>query len=211
MEELRQRLRGVVWIGGGSGAGKSVVARRLADEYGLQCYATDDVMADHAARTNAVDSPQLAAFAAMDMDERWLHRSPATMLDTFHWFRGEAFDLIVDDILALPGDTGVIVEGFRLLPRLVQPLLTNRSQAVWLLPTADFRVAALQRRGSLTTIADQTNDPQRALHNLLTRDEMFTDRLRAEVADLGLAAITVDGRVSEAELASRVASALGLS
>lgn len=210
VEELRRRLRRVVWIGGGSGAGKSVVARRLADNYVLRLHATDDVMADHAARANAPDTPQLAEFAAMDMDERWLHRSPATMLDTFHWFRGEAFDLIIEDLLALPDETGVVVEGFRLLPRLVQPLLTRPSQAVWLLPTADFRVAALERRGSLTTIADQTSDPERALQNLLTRDEMFTDRLRTEASQLGLRSITVDGTADEAELTRQVASALDL-
>src|SRR5207237_2072718 len=41
---LRERLRDVYWIGGGSGAGKSTVARRLADQYGLRRYSTDDVM-----------------------------------------------------------------------------------------------------------------------------------------------------------------------
>lgn len=207
VEGLRQRLRQVVWIGGGSGAGKTTVATRLADAYGLRRYSTDDVMADHAARTNAVDSPRLVEFVDMGMDERWLHRTPATMLDTFHWVNGEAFDLIVDDLLAL-GEPGVVVEGFRLLPRLVEPLLTTKAQAVWLLPTPDFRVTALERRDDLLTIAGQTSDPPRALQNLLRRDELFTDRLRSEVAELGLHAITVDGTESIDELTARVADAL---
>ncbi len=38
----------------------------------------------------------------MDMDERWVHRNPETMLETFHWFRGEGFGLIVEDLLRLP-------------------------------------------------------------------------------------------------------------
>ena len=42
----------------------------------------------------------------MDMDERWVNRSPETMLETFHWFHGEGFDLIVDDLLRLPAATG---------------------------------------------------------------------------------------------------------
>ena len=33
----------------------------------------------------------------MDMDERWVSRSPETMLETFGWFRGEGFGLIVED------------------------------------------------------------------------------------------------------------------
>src|SRR5258705_10958932 len=139
-EALRDRLRDVYWIGGGSGAGKSTVARRLAAPHGLRLYATDGAMADHGRRSTPADSPFLAEFAAMDMDERWVSRPPETMLETFHWFRGEGFGLIVADLLRLP--PGVIAEGFRLLPRLVRPVLSDPGRAVWLCPTPGFRRAA---------------------------------------------------------------------
>jgi adenylylsulfate kinase-like enzyme len=44
---LRARLRHVYWVGGGSGAGKSTIARRVADRHGLRMYATDNAMAKH--------------------------------------------------------------------------------------------------------------------------------------------------------------------
>jgi cytidylate kinase len=210
MSDLRDRLRQVRWIGGGSGGGKSTIARRLATEHDLHLYATDDVMTDHAARSTAADSPFLHRFMAMDMDERWLDRSPEVMLDTFHWFRGEGFDLIVDDLLALPADRGVVVEGFRLLPHLVQPLLSVPEHAVWLLPSPEFRLAAFDRRGSMWRIAGHTRDPQRALDNLLTRDRMFTDRMRAETLRLGLPVITPEATMTEGDLAARVGRAFGL-
>jgi hypothetical protein len=47
---LRERLGHVYWIGGGSGAGKSTIAGRLAARHGLGVYATDDVMPDHGCR-----------------------------------------------------------------------------------------------------------------------------------------------------------------
>ena len=133
-EALRARLRDVYWIGGGSGAGKSTVARRLAARHGLRLYATDDVMADHGRRSTPADSPFMAEFAAMDMDERWVSRPPETMLETFGWFRGEGFGLIVEDLLRLP--PGVIAEGFRLLPRLVRPLLVRSRPRGLALPDA---------------------------------------------------------------------------
>ena len=110
-------------------------------------------MPDHARRSTAESSPQLAEFVAMSMDERWVDRSPEAMLDSFHWYRGEAFDLIVEDLLALPPEP-VIAEGFRLLPALVDPL-AGHDRAVWLLPTPQFRRAAFEERGSLWSIANR--------------------------------------------------------
>jgi 2-phosphoglycerate kinase len=207
---LRARLRHVYWIGGGSGAGKSVIARRVAARHGLRLYATDDVMRDHASRHAPADCPFLSEFAAMDMDERWVNRSVETMLETFHWFRGEGFGLILEDLLARPGEAGVIVEGFRLLPRLVKPLLAGPGHAVWLLPTPGFRRAAFESRGSLWQIAGQTSDPERALHNLLERDRMFTERLKEETERLDLPAIEVDTTMTEDDLDERVTAAFGL-
>ncbi|GAA3221454.1 hypothetical protein [Actinocorallia longicatena] len=64
---VQARLKHVSWIGGGSGAGKSTIARRLAAEHGLHVYSTD-----------------------------WVNRTPETMFETFHWFHGEGFALIVE-------------------------------------------------------------------------------------------------------------------
>lgn len=164
-----EQLRHVFWIGGGSGAGKSTIARRLADQHGLQNFATDDAMADHARRSTAEACPALKEFLAMDMDERWLDRSPEAMLETFHWFRGEGFDLIVEDLLGRSAHPAVIVEGFRLLPRLVKPLLGVPDHAVWLLPTPDFRRVAFASRRSALEFLGRTRDPERALRNLLER------------------------------------------
>ncbi|SDL54999.1 Cytidylate kinase [Nonomuraea maritima] len=207
---LRARLRHVYWIGGGSGAGKSTIARRVADRHGLLLYATDDVMPDHARRSTPEDSPFLSAFAAMDMDERWLNRSPETMLDTFHWFRGEGFDLIVEDLLRLPEERPVLVEGFRLLPHLVKPLLAVPSHAVWLLPTPDFRRSAFGSRGSLWEIARRTSHPERALSNLLERDRLFTERLYEATKSLELHVVEVVTTMTEDALAERVTEVFGL-
>jgi hypothetical protein len=200
----------VYWIGGGSGAGKSVISRRIAAQHSLRLYATDDVMADHGRRITPGDCPFLSEFGAMDMDQRWVSRSPETMLETFGWFRGEGFGLIVEDLLRLPAEPGVVAEGFRLLPGLVKPLLAVPDHAVWLLPAPGFRRAAFDSRGSTWQIARKTSDPDRALRNLLERDRMFTERLHAETGRLGLRAIDVDTAMTEDDLARRVTGAFGL-
>ena len=209
--EPRQQLEHVYWIGGGSGAGKSTIARRIAAQRGFSVYATDEAMPDHARRTTKQDAPLLHEFMAMDMDERWVNRSPKTMLETFHWFQGEGFNSIIQDVLALPRDRGVVVEGFRLLPRLVKPLLTEPAHAVWLLPTIDFRQTVIESRGGAAWgFLAKTSDPERALHNLLERDRKFTDLLRAETARLNLQAIEVDTMMTEDDLVQRVTELFGI-
>jgi len=203
---LRAQLRHVYWIGGGSAAGKSTISRRLAAEYGLRTYATDDVMQDHAKRSSAEDCPLLHKFMAMSIDERWVNRSPHEMLETFHWFRGEGFNLIVEDLLALSRETGVVAEGFRLLPHLVKPLLADSNHAVWLIPTPEFRKAVVDSRGgSAWGFIAKTSDPERALRNLLERDAMFTDRLKDEAQRLELNIIEVDSTLTDDEVTGRVA------
>lgn len=206
-----ERLPHVYWIGGGSGAGKSTIARRLAAQHGFHVYATDDVMADHARRSTKENSPMLHEFMAMDMDERWVNRSPRTMLDSFHWFRGEGFNLIVEDLLRLPDDAGVIAEGFRLLPSLVAPVLAEPSHAIWLLPTPAFRQAVIESRGgSASGFFAKTSDPERAMRNMLERDRMFTEVLRSETTRLAMPTIEIDGTMTEDDLVTRVTTVFGL-
>lgn len=208
---VREQLRHVYWIGGGSGAGKSTIARRIAQAHALYLYATDEMMPEHSRRSTPEDCPFLHEFLAMDMDERWVNRSPATMLETFHWFRGEGFNMMIEDLVRISTKVPVIAEGFRLLPHLVKSLLLGSDRAVWLLPTPGFRRATLERRrGSTSGFLSKTSDPDRALQNLLERDRMFTDRLRAEVEDLELRAIEVNTAATEDDSASAITRIFGL-
>ncbi|WP_439599924.1 hypothetical protein [Devosia sp.] len=186
-------LEHVYWLGGGSGGGKSTIARGLAERFGMALYPTDDTMSLHADEARAEDAPFIAQFKQMTMDERWLLRSPQEMLHTFHWYNGEAFELILRDLRTYPTDRPVLVEGLRLLPRLVAPQLAHRHQGLWLLPTAEFRASAFTERGTLWQIPSRTSDPPSALRNLLERDDLFTQRLQRELDELNLPLLVSDG------------------
>jgi 2-phosphoglycerate kinase len=207
--DLKDRLRHVRFIGGGTGAGKSTVAKALAALHELQLYNCEQFTA-FAARTTPPQSPLLHAFMAMDMDQRWVTRSPQEMFDSFHGFHGEQFSLVVDDILTLPWSQPILAEGFTLLPNLVAPLLSRSDQAVWLTPTPDFRRQAFESRGSLWDIPSRTSNPQRALENLLARDAIFTHHVLRQARDLHLPVINVELGTKLDNLTGRVAEALGL-
>lgn len=198
--DLPTALSNVRWIGGGSGAAKSTMSQRLIEGQNTVLYDTDLAMRDHAYRCGPENCPNLAKFKSMSMDERWVLRTPQMMFDSFHWFQGEGFDFVVEDLLAFPKNKPVIAEGFRLLPRLVAPLLQSSEHAIWLLPTPDFRRHAFDARGSTWDIASKTSDPDLALANLLARDQLFTDQLQQETSELGLHSIIIDGQQSEDQL-----------
>ena len=81
-------MRPTLWIGGGSGAGKSTVAGILGERHGIPVVRTDESLHAHAAASAGV--PAVDAFVAMSMDERWVLRPPGEMLATFPWFTGAA-------------------------------------------------------------------------------------------------------------------------
>ncbi|QQE10514.1 hypothetical protein JD969_13500 [Planctomycetota bacterium] len=203
-KSVKKLLSNVFWIGGGSGSGKSTVAKMIAAESNLHLYETDAVMKEHARRSNEKDCPLLHAFMGMSMDERWVTRTPQEMLETFHWFNGEGFKYIIDDLLAFPAEQKTIVEGFRLLPKYVVPYLAKPSQAIWLIPTPKFRESAFKNRGSLWDIANKTSNPRKALSNYLERDRLFTERIRRETLEEGLHTLDLDETVTEADLFQKV-------
>lgn len=207
--EMRAALHHVRFVGGGSGAGKSTVAERLVARHGLRLYQAEQ-FSTYMRRPTPAGAPLLHAFLAMDMDERWVNRSPQDMFNTFHGFHGEQFDLIVKDLLALPRQPRVIAEGFTLLPRLVAPLLSGPNQAVWLAPTSEFRGAAFDSRGSTWDIPRKTSNPERGLANMLMRDRIFSGQVVRDATALGLAVIDVDLGQTVEGLVNRVAAVLGI-
>jgi hypothetical protein len=198
------------WLGGGPGAGKTTVARLLGERTGVSIYSTDAAISTHGAKLGRIDGPLLDRFRRMSMGERWVLRDPADMYRTSPWFHGEGFELLVEDLHRLPTDRIVLVEGFRLLPGLVRPLLSDSDAAVWLLPTPSFRHAAFAARERSEAFWLRTSDPRRALENLRVRDELFATEIAAAARRAGLSTIAVDGAREADATAAAIADRFGL-
>ena len=200
----------VRWVGGGSGAGKTTVTCLLAERFGIGLYSTDATISVHSEQLDASGAPLIERFRHMSMDDRWVQRDPVTMYATFPWFHGEGFDLLIEDLQRLPTDRPVLVEGFRLLPRLVLPHVSNPRHAVWLVPTPDFRQAAFMRRSHADAFWMRTTDPNRALTNLLERDRIFTDKIDSDAARNGLDVLYIDGTRTVESMAKELTARFGL-
>ena len=118
--------------------------------------------------------------------------------------RGPA--LIHEDTLKVSREKSLIVEGAALLPRQVASVLSNRSQAIWLIPSADFQRAHYSEREWAQGIVARCDQPDVAFHNWMERDIRFAEWVEAEAIALDLAVLRVDGKRTLEENARFVAT-----
>lgn len=205
-----EKLANIYWLGGGSGSGKTTLAQNIKSKYNVNIYDTDAAMMKHVERSSASNCTLLHKFLKMSLDERWVLREPQQMFESFHWYQGEGFQFIIDDLLAMPADKPILVEGFRLLPELVYPHLQETHKAVWLLPTPHFRKKAFEQRNMLQDFPSKTSNPNMAMKNLLQRDGIFTNWLEEQVTKYKLRSVTVDENTTQNILLAQVADLFNL-
>jgi hypothetical protein len=181
-----------VWIGGGTSAGKTSIARELARRHGLTSYHVDRHELDHARRRDARRHPAMEAWNARTLDETWVDLPVEELVEATLAYSRERIELIVKDLAALSAHTTVAAEGFQLTPEVVAPLLESPRQAVWLLPTPSFRHETLLRRPHAWATPNLTRDPERAQANRSERDGLLVERFREQALAAGLRVIEVD-------------------
>lgn len=185
------------WIGGGTGAGKSTVARALADAYDAWVYAGDRAEHGWLDRATAHEHPRFHAMIhAGPAGAWWGGRSAAELFDAMASRHGETIGFVTQDLLALPAGRPVVVDWFGNLPRDVAPLLLEPWQAVFLLPTPGFRRRMLTARYADPDRARANwgdHDPAAMLAKRLDRDALWDAEVQAQAAGAGLRVIEVDG------------------
>jgi hypothetical protein len=201
-QDLRQALTHVLWIGGATDSGKTTIARIIAQRCGLQVYHYDRHDLPHVERL-AQTLPHYRAFLDASLDERWVHPEPEELLRFLLRSFQDRFPLVVEDLLDLPREPGIVAEGFGFTPDILWPVLSSRRQAVWLVPTEDFKRASMERRNK-PSFKDQVSDPERATRNVLVRDMLLAQEVAAQASSLGLTLYEVDGTRSIEEMATLV-------
>lgn len=148
-----------IWIGGGTGGGKSTVARALAVEHGLRRFGIDAFWYAYEARWG---QPRKSP------DEQWLETPPEVQAAEFEETARRMMAFALDDLAELP-NVPTVVEGPQILPDLVPP----GEQAVFLDPSPEFQRRVLEQRPM------PSSDPARALQARLVKDRLYADRIAA--------------------------------
>lgn len=192
MDDVRDRLSHVLWVGGGPQAGKTTLSRLLAGKWDLKIYNLDwHSVREHGSRP----SQAVAAFQRLSMDERWAVPSVDALLERSIALWDGGFPLVLADLLALPRSRTVVAEGPGAFPWLVAPVIRSRRQAIFLVPTRERRDLAATRRWGSGQVERFPGIVQRgrALAKVGARDVLLDARIRSSCAELGLRCEVMDG------------------
>jgi hypothetical protein len=205
VDDLKQRLSHVLWIGGPPDCGKTSIARDLGQKYGLAIYHFDRHEPSHFSRVDPNHHPALYAAHPdrMTTEHRWLGSTPEEMARETLQSWTERFGMAIDDLLALPATSPIVAEGPGFFPECVAPLLTDAAKALWLVPTPVFKRESAIRRDKPGS-RWETTDPERAQQNLIERDLLMGEHIRRTAEELGLTVYLVDGTVGLDRMRERV-------
>lgn len=108
-------------------------------------------------------------------------------------FYREEFEMVVEDLLAMPRSSPILAEGAALLPECVAPLLARRNQAIWVVPTEHFLRTQYARRDWVENILRQCSQPSIAWENWMGRDAAFARQVSLDARERQLEVVEVDG------------------
>ncbi|MFL5733997.1 MAG: hypothetical protein ACJ78Q_12460 [Chloroflexia bacterium] len=94
------------------------------------------------------------------------------------------------------------------MPDLVAPVIESKHQAIWLVPSPDFKIASMSRRNK-PSFANAVSDTERARRNVLNRDMLLAEQVKQQAEAHGLAVLQVDGTRPIEEMAAIVEDHFG--
>ena len=210
MSELIRRLENVFWLGGSPCAGKTSISKVLMHRLDLELYHVDEALECRMQQLDPAIQPALIKWHSASWNERWMQPVDILLQDAIACYE-EQLALIVEEISFRTKDKPLLIEGTALLPRQVVGLLPRRSNAIWIVPTAEFQKECYSRRDWAQAIIRQCSEPETAFENWMERDVRFARWVIEEVQALGLELLQVDGKRTIEENAMAVAERFELS
>jgi len=203
-------LGAVRWLGGSPCSGKSSITELLTVRNGVRVYHVDEAFRDYIRRICPECHPLTHKWLTTPWNELWMQSADTLLAEAIAAYT-EQFELILEDLRALPNGEPLIAEGTALLPGLVAPLLSQDRRALWMVPTERFQRTMYPERGPwVQDILATCEDPAAALTAWMDRDVAFARWVAAEATALGLPVHWVDGSQDIPALGGMVATHLGL-
>ena len=198
------KLSHVLWLGGASDSGKTTIAQILGQKNRWQLYLCDMHEHNHLiARSQPDLHPVTYNNLSKSIDEKWIFTTPEEMFQDIMSTNNERFPMICYDLNVMPSKPIILVEGPRLFPNLVQPMLSDIHQAIWLLPTDEFAENSASQRDKPKMRYESCN-ADLFKSNFFERERLLRNYIRKEVFSLKLPYIEITGIESVDIIANKV-------
>ena len=185
-------MQPVLLLGGSSHAGKSTLARKLAEERGAELLSTD-TLARHPG------CPWGEVGRRPHVIEHYLSLSVEELLaDVLRHYRENVWPQVVERIEA--AESGLIIEGSALWPELVATLDRPGVEAVFLTASDDLFRHRIHSESHFATLSGQDRE---LVEKFLARTLLYNRRMVEEATRLGLESVDVGKFSSPGEAVSR--------
>ena len=147
-KQAKESLSHIFWIGGATTAGKSTIATKLANDFGMIHYSIDSQLRKHQARATEEEYPTLYAAGKPSMESfrRVLLQPPDIIAEMMRDFGRERFRMVVEDLLTTADDRAVVADVYFGETLGESRQLIDCDKVVFLVPTKAFHKAEYQRR-----------------------------------------------------------------
>lgn len=190
-----QKFENIYWIGGSPCSGKSSIAEKIVDKYGFEYYKCDDYMWNHIDIGVSRNIPIMHKLKNLRIDELWL-RNIEEMVDDEIEFYNEEFSIIEEELLLLPRDKNIIVEGAAIMPQIVAEKYIERDKYICIVPTREFQLEKYRLRKWIRDFLKGYSDSELAFSNWMDRDSKFADIVKEYSYTKGFEVLIVDGSKS---------------
>jgi 2-phosphoglycerate kinase len=141
--------------------------------------------------------------------EEFLLLPPREFAEVTRAWREEAFEMILDDLVALPNEK-LVVEGVRLDPYLVHEL-ADPQQIIFMIAFEGFqREHFLRREHFLKGMFQDFEDPEGVFENLMQGNALVADSMYESATELGLKILITDTKSTLAGSMEVIRSHFGL-
>ena len=202
---VKAELDHVLWICGGTNAGKTTITRRLGKEFGFQCYHSDDEHSRHIELATEERTPLMWHQQQLVEEGRfsdWFNAlNPEEMAQGGIEFGAEVLLMVIDDLMVMPKDTKIVVDLVNANPEVLLRA-ADAHHLVFLVATDSF-----QRQ----TVEDHGNEYARKIgENVYDALRLHNEIFRSEAKSLGLRLIATGGEMTEDEAYAEVCRHFGL-
>jgi hypothetical protein len=217
LSQAREALaprKGLYWIVGGAGSGKSSVCRALSERYGLLVYDMDaQIYGAYHSRFSQERHPANWAWASAENSLAWMLDMDWEAFDSFNQAAlAEYLDLLTSDLEAIRPETGLVIDGGVCNPAVLAKAMPIQRMVCMAAPygTSARLWQQSEERSGMKAAIDQLPHPEAAWRKFLEFDQHINATILKECLENEIPVCLRDDTDSVEDLASWVAHMMGI-